>query len=37
MLDGLGIQSNYDDPTGPAMIALQAEIKAAIASWFKLD
>lgn len=36
MLDGFGVQTAYDDPASPNMIALQGEIKAAILSWFDM-
>ncbi len=37
MLDGFGVQTAYDDPNKPNMIALRGEMKAAIQSWLEMD
>lgn len=37
MLDGFGVQTAYDDPGNANMIALRAEMKAAILAWLAMD
>lgn len=37
MLDGFAVQCLYDDPSDPAVIALQGEMKAAVGAWFAIE